>query len=92
MTNAETDAFFAGAACMGFFAIVLFFLRFWRSTRDPLFLFFAAAFFLMLMERLVRSTFSLTNDWAPAVYLLRLAAFVLILVAIYFKNRNGRDG
>ena len=36
--------FFAGAVTFGFFACALFFLRFWRRTRDFLFQSFAIAY------------------------------------------------
>ena len=39
--------FLSGAVALGFFVCALFFLRFWRRTRDALFLAFALAFVLM---------------------------------------------
>jgi hypothetical protein len=82
------ESFLSGAICMGFFAISLFFLRFWRETRDRLFLYFAAAFSLMLADRLLRISFEINPDWQPAVYLLRLVGFLLLLMAILEKNRR----
>lgn len=80
--------FLAGAACMGQVVIALFFLRFWQRTRDRLFLFFAASFVVLTVERIVRSAMHEETDWAPYVYLVRLAAFVLIIIAIVDKNRR----
>ena len=40
--------YIAGAISLGFLAVSLFFLRFWRRTRDSLFLAFAAAFVLII--------------------------------------------
>ena len=83
------NPFLGGAISMGFFMAGLFFLRFWRTTRDRLFLYFASAFFIFASERLVREVMRIDNEWAPYVYLVRLAAFVLILIAILDKNRRG---
>lgn len=82
------ESFLSGAVCMGFLLIALFFVRFWRDTRDRLFLFFAAAFLLLLTERICRAAFAIQTEWAPAVYVLRLIAFILILIAIVDKNRR----
>jgi hypothetical protein len=73
---------------MGFFVAALFFLKFWRTTRDRLFFYFAAAFFVLMTERIVRECMKIETEWVPYVYLIRLAAFVLILVGILVKNRR----
>ena len=39
--------FLSGAVTFGFFVAALFFLRFWRTTRDELFIAFAVAFALL---------------------------------------------
>ena len=41
-----------GAIAMGFGIAGLFFLRFWRETRDRLFFFFAIAFFILAASRI----------------------------------------
>jgi hypothetical protein len=75
--------FLSGAIAMGFAIAGLFFLRFWRDSRDRLFAWFAGAFFLLALQG------SLTMaTMAPPVYVLRLIAFVLILWAILEKNRG----
>jgi uncharacterized membrane protein HdeD (DUF308 family) len=63
-----------------------FFLRFWRRTRDQLFLAFGAAF---IIEGLNRTTFLFIerpNEGRPEIYVVRLLAFLLILFAIIRKN------
>lgn len=77
--------FLQGAITVGFAAAGLFFLRFWRETMDRLFLFFAISFWL---QGIVRIALTLVGEPEDRVYLylLRLAAFVLILVAIAMKN------
>jgi uncharacterized membrane protein len=68
----------------------LFFLRFWRKTRDRFFGFFAASFFLMALHRVVLLGMRGSDEHVVAAYLIRLLAFVLILVAIVDKNRVPR--
>lgn len=66
----------------------LFFLKFWRASRDRLFAMFGAAFFILAIQRLLLSvTRSVFEDQA-AFYTLRLLAFVIIIVAIVDKNRR----
>jgi hypothetical protein len=83
------ESFLSGAICLALLTIGMFFVRFWRSTRDPLFLFFSVAFQLLLVERLLRLALDLDSEWQPIVYSIRLAAYGLILVAIIDKNRRG---
>ena len=68
----------------------LFFLRFWRKTSDRFFGFFAASFFLMALHRVVMLMIRGSDEHVVAAYLIRLLAFVLILVAIVDKNRVPR--
>lgn len=73
---------------MAFAAIALFFLRFHRRTRDRLFVWFALAFALLAGER-VAGGIAVATGWTEStlwVYLLRLFAFVVILIAIMDKN------
>lgn len=83
-------AFLSGAVTMGFAVIALFFVRFWRETRDSLFLSFALAFLLL---GLVQGLLSLGNfplEERSWFFLIRLAAFVVIFVAVARKNLPGR--
>ncbi|HEY3863869.1 MAG TPA: DUF5985 family protein [Verrucomicrobiae bacterium] len=79
----------AGAITMGLWAIALFFLRFWRRTQDQLFACFALAFFLFGVERLVMFWSAGTESHAY-IYLIRLVAFILIVVGIVSKNRASK--
>jgi hypothetical protein len=79
----------SGALTMGYFVAGLYFLRFWRDTRDRLFGIFAAAFWLLAVQR---AALALTVDPTGEqvlLYSVRLLAFVLILAAIIDKNRGG---
>lgn len=68
----------------------LFFLRFWRQTRDEFFLLFAAAFGLDAATRIVLGVARLSEETEPLIYLARLITFGLIIAAIVRKNRPGR--
>ena len=78
--------FFGGALTLGFLVAALFFLRFWRRTRDPLFMTFAAAFALLAVNQALPVVFNIPREDQSMVYLLRLAAFSLIIWAILRKN------
>ena len=67
--------------------IGLFFLRYWRLTRDRFFVYFTAAFWIMAVNWTLVASFA-TDETRHYFYLGRLLAFVLILVAIIDKNRH----
>jgi hypothetical protein len=67
------------------------FLRFWRDTRDRLFVFFAVAFWLLALCWMLLALLSPTEETRPYVYAIRLAAFGLIIAAIVDKNREARS-
>jgi hypothetical protein len=85
-------AFLAGAMAMGSWVAGLFFLKFWERTRDRLFLAFALAFCVMGLERMVLGLSGGPNEAHISVYLMRLGAFVLLILAIVDKNRGRDDG
>jgi len=77
-----------GAAGFGSLAIALFFLRFWRESRDRLFLAFAVAFVIFAANRLVIGLSDRESEELAAVYGLRALAFLVIIVAIVDRNRR----
>lgn len=79
--------FFSGAVTCGFAVCALFFLRFWRQTRDAFFLAFATAFVLLGAGQAILTLADIPTEQRGPVYLVRLAAFTLILVGIVRKNR-----
>ena len=84
-------AFLSGATVMGFLLAGLFFLRFWTRTRDQLFLVFTVAFWLLGLSQALLTFSEVPVEERTHLYLLRLAAFVLILIAVWRKNaRFGR--
>jgi hypothetical protein len=80
--------FLSGATTMGFLIAGLFFLGFWKRTRDPLFVAFALAFWLLGLERALFTFTDIPVEERSWLYLLRLAAFSLILISIGIKNRK----
>lgn len=76
----------SGAIIMGYAVASLFFLKFWRRTRDSLFLAFAASFLLMAATQLLTVVMEVPREEQSPFYLLRLAAFVIIIVAIVGKS------
>jgi hypothetical protein len=82
--------FLWGALVMGSAVASMFFFRFWRSSRDRLFLFFALAFALLGASWAWIATGTPQAETRHYAYVLRLLAFVLIIVAIVDKNRRAR--
>ncbi len=80
--------FLSGAVALGFLVCGLFFLRFWRRTRDELFLAFAAAFALLGIGQSILALANIPTEDRGSLYLFRLAAFAVILLAIVRKNRS----
>lgn len=65
-----------------------FFWRFYRQTRDSLFLAFAAAFAIEGINRMAFLLLDNPREGSPIIYLVRLVAFLLLLGAIIAKNRR----
>ena len=94
MNQVLLNHFFLGGIVLCCGMAGLFFLRFWRKTRDRLFMIFAVAFWLMGINWLALSftdpRAAEDAEFRAALYLIRLLAFVLILYAILEKNRVSR--
>jgi hypothetical protein len=78
--------FMSGALALGFVVAALFFLRFWRRTRDRLFLAFAIAFALLALNQALAQWLGAADERVGYTYLLRVIGFVLILAAVVDKN------
>lgn len=81
----------SGALAAGFLVVALHFLRFWKQSRDRLFLQFSAAFFLFGINALAIANNDPRGEARVVVFGVRLTGFVLILFAIYDKNRHRAD-
>ena len=80
--------FLSGSITLGFLVAGLFFLRFWRRTNDSLFLAFAAAFALLGLGQAIQALANIPQEERSYIFLIRLAAFTIILAAIVRKNRS----
>lgn len=90
MDQIATNRFLLGATVLACAVTGLYFLRFWRKTRDRLFVIFAIAFWTLGVNWLALSFTHPEAEYRPALYLIRLLAFLLILFGIYDKNRAAR--
>jgi hypothetical protein len=84
------EGFLLGIIVTASFVAAAFFWKFWRQTRDVLFLSFAAAFMIEGINRISFLFIDLPNEGRPAIYAVRLVAFLLILAAIVRKNWGTR--
>jgi len=80
------EGFFLGVIATTSLVAALFFLRFWKATRDPFFMAFAASFFVEGLNR--GALLFLVNPSAGYrwTYAIRLLSLLLILVGILRKN------
>ncbi|MCA1846114.1 MAG: DUF5985 family protein [Actinobacteria bacterium] len=81
-------AVLSGMLAAGFVVAALHFARFWRESGDRLFLFFACSFGLLATNSLALGLSTPRGDFRVVIYGIRLAAFLLILYAIFDKNRE----
>jgi hypothetical protein len=88
MIAAEVNLFLWGALVTASLAVCFFFLRFWRLSRERLFLYFALAFVAFAANWAGLALAPLPVESRHYLYLVRLLAFVLIIVGIVDKNRR----
>ena len=79
-----------GAIGMASLVAGLFFLRFWKDTRDRFFLFFSVSFFVEGLNRFALAMTTDPNEGRPFFYFVRFLSFLLIIVAIADKNMEKR--
>jgi hypothetical protein len=80
----------SGALAFGSSVAGLFFFRFWRATRDRLLGCFAVAFWLLGLHWMLLGLTDPSYEHRPVLYVVRLAAFVMVLLGIIEKNRTER--
>ena len=78
--------FVSGAVTFAFLVAAIFFLKFWKSTADRLFLGLGIAFFLFALNQLTAALLGPADERSGYSYLLRVIGFSVILVAIISKN------
>jgi xanthine/uracil permease len=91
MDQMDLNRFLLGAVVMACGVAGLFFLRFYRKTRDRLFAIFAIAFWVLGLNWLALA-FTEEDEIRTALYVVRLFAFLMILFGILMKNRSTRRG
>ena len=82
------EGFLLGVIVTTTLVAAAFFLKFWRQTRDPLFLGFAAAFAIEGFNRMAFLFIDTPQGDNPLIYAVRLTSYLLILGAIAYKNRS----
>lgn len=75
-----------GAISMGYVVVAFYFMRYWRETRERLFLFFSAGFVTLAMQRLL---LGLSAD-LQLTFSLRLAGYLLVLAGIIAQRKSRR--
>ena len=91
MNSPIVVAYLTGMETAGSFACGLFFVRFWARSRDFLFAAFAMAFWLLALNGALVTFMSASDDRQALFYLLRITAYLLIVVAIVRKNAGAAE-
>lgn len=78
-------SFLQGLNTMGFALAGLYFLRFWKQTRDVFFVWFAAAFWLLAANYAIEGMFTF-GPGSIFRFVLRLIGFALIIFGVFSKN------
>lgn len=84
--NQISLGFLIGVIATASFAAGCLFLKYWKRTRDTLFLAFALAFFIEAFNRVPLLFSQHPNEGSPGYYLVRLVSFLIILGGIVKKN------
>lgn len=85
MTSFTSGAIMAASAIAA-----LFFLQFYRRSRERLFALLALAFSLFAVERIALAVVAVDEDRRHWIFLIRLVAFLLIIAGVLDKNRRRR--
>jgi hypothetical protein len=80
--------FVAGLLAAGYFVAGLFFIRFWMRSRQRLFAAFGVAFWLLAANQTVTGLLNSNSPEPSLAYLLRLAAFTVIILAVLLQNAS----
>ncbi|HYD50615.1 MAG TPA: DUF5985 family protein [Terriglobales bacterium] len=76
-----------GSIGMASLIAALFFARFWQASHDRFYFFFTASFLIQGIDRFALGLYASASEEQPLFYLVRLIAYLLIIVAIADKNR-----
>ena len=67
--------------------IAVFFLKFFRESKDRLFAYFAAAFAVLAVDWFAQAFLIPRHERQHFLFLIRLVAFLLIIAGVVDKNR-----
>jgi hypothetical protein len=81
--------FLWGATAAACIVAGFFFLRFWIASRDRFFVYFTVAFWLLALNWVALAAIGRSPESVHPAYVIRLGAFLLIVIAIVDKNRRG---
>jgi hypothetical protein len=84
------NEFLWGALAISAWVVGLVFLRFWKLSRDRLFLCFFLAFWTLALNWLWLGMVPLVDETRHYVFGVRLVAFLIIIAGIIDKNRRSR--
>jgi hypothetical protein len=91
VTPARTSGivmFIWGGTTVGCWVIGLYFLKYWTRTRDRLFLFFSAAFWILSLNWIGLALTLPDQESRHWIYVVRIIAFASIILGILDKNRT----
>jgi hypothetical protein len=78
----------SGAIMIGYLIIGAIFWRCWSKTRERLFARFAVAFYVLTLERVLLLVIGENQPGHIAIYITRLAAFLIIIWSIWNQSRS----
>jgi len=88
MTELDSLAeFLLGGIIVSDCVAALFFVRYWKVTKDRFFVYFAWAFGLDVVSRVILAGHLVGSEFEPLVYVVRLLSYLMIAGAIIDKNR-----
>jgi hypothetical protein len=87
MNDTALSGMLLGAIAATSFAIGLFFLKYWRSSRDRFYLLFSASFLIEAVNRAAIGAIGVGEN-EHLHYGVRFLAYGLIVIAIWDKNRR----
>lgn len=88
MDSSLIISYLNGAIMMAGVVGALYFWKFYKATRDSFFAWFASAFLLFSIDRLALLALGGFQEVSPAVYGIRVAGFLMIIIAVVRKNRR----
>jgi uncharacterized membrane protein HdeD (DUF308 family) len=85
------DTFLLGVIFIESAVAAIFFVKFWKTTRDILFLAFSAFFLVEAVDRVALLFSNKPNEGSSWIHIVRFAALVFLVAMIVRKNYGGRS-